>query len=283
MKNKKWILQVCIIVGAVAIGAIGLLITAGVTSAKGYAISVGRLYLSDTALYLVDEGKAMIMSDQSDEKDLFDGLNTGDLVLVVHGGVDDSYPSRTGAHRIYRLSKGNESDLPKNLDLGVVSETSSGGSKAPSDGIKAQYVRCGRDGEKYPIAKIIRSVSELNAYCEENKEDYGLGYEYNNAISFLDACEKYNDAYFKDNILILVLLEEGSGSIRHKVQSVRMTEEGKCQIYINRIIPEMCTADMAWWHILIEQERDNIVEKDSDIVVFVDGIDPHSGVTGEQK
>lgn len=120
MKTKKRILTVCIIAGVIVLCIAGLLATAGIMSAKGYGISVGRLYLSDTGFYLVDEDKAMLMSDQSDNRKLFDGLNTGDLILVIHDGVDESYPSGTGAYRGFRLRKGNENDLPENLDIGVV-------------------------------------------------------------------------------------------------------------------------------------------------------------------
>lgn len=106
MKTKKWMLSVCITAGAIVLCTVCLLATAGIMSANGYGISVGRLYLSDTGFYLIDEGKAMIMSDQSDNKKLFDGLNTGDLVLVIHDGVDESFPSRTGAHSVFRLREG---------------------------------------------------------------------------------------------------------------------------------------------------------------------------------
>ncbi len=132
---------------------------------------------------------------------------------------------------------------------------------APPIGFDAQYIRT--DGYQadvtYPVVKIIRSVRELNAYYEANKEEY----------------YKYDEAYFENKILVMVLLEEGSGSIRHKVQSVHMSTDGQCYIYIDTIEPEGGgTDDRAEWHILIEPETGVEIEKESDITVFVDGINP---------
>lgn len=116
MKTKKWVLMAEVSVLCIA----ALLAAAGIMSAKGYGISVGRLYLSNDKSYLVDEGKTMVMSDQSGDKKLFDGLNIGDLILVIHDGANLSDPSQTGAYRVFRLSKGSENDLPRNLDIGAV-------------------------------------------------------------------------------------------------------------------------------------------------------------------
>ena len=183
--------------------------------------------------------------------------------------------------------KNNKNDPSRNPDSGVI------GVAPPNDGTEediflaaptvdfnARYIRTNgyREDVKYPVVKIIRSVGELNAYYEANKEGYSLGRNDNvysdTTIGFLDACDKYDDAYFEDHILIMVLLEEGSGSIRHEVQSVNVSADGQCCIYIDRIVPEVGTCDMAEWHILIEPEAGIEIEKESDITVFVDSVDP---------
>ena len=143
-----------------------------------------------------------------------------------------------------------------------------------------QYIRTNGYHEdiEYPVVKIIRSVDELNAYYNENKEWYDL--ERNNkvysdtTIGFLDACDKYDEAYFEDQILVMVLLEEGSGSIRHNVDNIKLGSDGKIYISIRRDVPEVGTDDMAEWHILIEPEKDINVANDSDVVVYLDGINP---------
>lgn len=90
-----------------------------------------------------------------------------------------------------------------------------------------QYIRVDGyvDGAIYPNVTVINNLDELNKYYEENKEIHDL--ERRNevytdtTIGFLDACDKYDEKYFSgDKSLILIGLEEGSGSIRHEVTEV---------------------------------------------------------------
>lgn len=181
------------------------------------------------------------------------------------------------------FSEGNENDLPKNLGMGVdETDGTEDVLAAPTIDFDARYIRTNGSHEnvEYPVVRIIRSVRELNAYYEAYKGEYDLERRDNvysdMTIGFLDACDKYDTAYFEDQILVMVLLSEGSGSIRHKVPSVRMGPDGQCYIYIDRIIPEEGTCDIAQWHILIEPEAGIEIEQESDVTVFVDGINPHT-------
>ena len=68
-----------------------------------------------------------------------------------------------------------------------------------------------------------------------------------NAESFA----KYTDAFFASSYLVIISIAESSGSIRHEVESV--DKDGN--ITIKRIVPEIGTADMAHWYIIIELAR----------------------------
>lgn len=132
---------------------------------------------------------------------------------------------------------------------------------------EAQYIRTDGYHEelRYPSVKLIRSVEELNAYYEANKTLYDLERRDDPAadstIVFLDACDQYDDAFFEDHRLILVLLEEGSGSTRHKVTAVRQNQDGELTVDIETIVPEVGTCDMALWHIFVETTADIESEK----------------------
>ena len=145
---------------------------------------------------------------------------------------------------------------------------------------QTQYIRTDgyHDGVEYPIVKIIRSVDELNAYYNENKEKYSLERREDPAsdstIGFLDACDKYNAEYFEKQILVMVLLEEGSGSTRHNVDNVKLGSDGMLYVNIRSIVPEVGTCDMAEWHILIEPETNVDIASESDVVVYMDGVNP---------
>lgn len=160
-------------------------------------------------------------------------------------------------------------------------ETVFGGAEAPGGGsepfrgtgetvFKAQYIRTDgyQDGRDYPAAAVISSRAELDAYYEANKDLYDLSHREtiaaDSTAGFIDAMAKYDEDWFASHQLVIVLLEEGSGSIRHEVANVASGE--KPEITIRRIIPELGTCDMAEWHILIELAADTF-EPDEHIAV----------------
>jgi len=99
---------------------------------------------------------------------------------------------------------------------------------APLD---VQYIRTTWSSRiNYPIIRVISSRHELEQY---------------NNISY--AFEKYSANYFEDNFLVIVLLQENSGSVRHEVIEV----DASGNIVIKRLLPEIGTTDMAAWYIII--------------------------------
>lgn len=137
---------------------------------------------------------------------------------------------------------------------------------------ETQYISThGGYDKEYPIVKIIRSEKELEEYYYENCETYRFDRGRDDIIAFYVADNKYDEKYFENQILILVLVEEGSGSIRHAVtelKTVTLNGESKTQITINRLIPTACTADMEMWHIFIEPEAGVEIESEEDIEII---------------
>ena len=127
----------------------------------------------------------------------------------------------------------------------------------------AQYVRT--DGyhkdKQYPIITVIRNRAELSAYYENNKDLYDLERRSKPAsdstFGFLNAIDKYNDDYFNNNVLILILVQESSGSNRHQVNDI-IKNDTELDIQINRLVPEIGTADMAQWHILVKLKASDL-------------------------
>ena len=124
---------------------------------------------------------------------------------------------------------------------------------------EAQIIRTDgyHDGATYPRTLLIDSAEELNRYLEENRELYDFGHKdkvyADTTTGFVDAIKGYDGAWFRDHQLILVLLEEGSGSVRHAVTAVKGGE--KPEVTVTRLVPEVGTDDMAEWHILIGIDR----------------------------
>ena len=67
-----------------------------------------------------------------------------------------------------------------------------------------------------------------------------------------EAFRAYDDAWFATHTLLLAVLEEGSGSVRHTVTRVEKTAPHAGTVEIKRDVPQVGTCDMAYWHILIE-------------------------------
>ena len=133
-------------------------------------------------------------------------------------------------------------------------------SKQEALSCSAQYIRTPGDlGDRTsPQVTVIRSRFALEAYYEAHQEQYFLeGRESvasDTTVGFWDACRRYDDAFFQDHELILAVLEEPSGSIRHRVTA--LTREGADRMLtVTRLIPECGTDDMAQWHLIVETER----------------------------
>ncbi len=143
------------------------------------------------------------------------------------------------------------------------------------DGV--QYIRTngGSEGVTFPGVAVIRSVAELNGYYQKNREAFDLerreSVYSDSTIGFLDACDAYDEAYFQSKYLILVLLEEGSGSTRHEVTAVTAQPDGTLAVSIRTIVPEVGTCDMAQWHILLELDRGALVESADQVKLYLDG------------
>lgn len=279
--KKKLLITAGIVLTFVLVLALVVLAALGYMTGKGYGITVGRFLTTNGGSMLIDGSGPIVMSDRSEGKDLFEGLKTGDKILVIHDGICESYPAQTGAYRCIRLEEGSISDFDSGVlndlaSLGWISyaDAALGGGK--SCGFNAQYIRTNgyHEGVEYPVVTVIRSTEELNAYYEANKELYSMGRRENPAsdstIGFLDACDKYDDAYFENQILVLILLEEGSGSIRHEVTDVSAAD-GHLVISIDSIVPEQGTCDMAEWHIFVEPEAGVDVACAEAVMVCKDG------------
>ena len=123
----------------------------------------------------------------------------------------------------------------------------------------AQYIRTNNHGGggSYPQKKLITSRSELDSYIESIKDSYYIDGEFLGHDSLIDAIEKYDASWFSNHKLLVVVLEEGSGSNRHRVAQV-----GGICVTIERLLPQIGTCDMAQWHILIEVDKDVYVNSD---------------------
>ena len=112
--------------------------------------------------------------------------------------------------------------------------------------IDSQYIRTNYYSEEtqFPSTAIINSREELEEYCNSFDKTYS-------GSAFINTFDEYDSEYFNDNYLVFIRLQEGSGSISHKLAKV-VYDEDKLDILINRHEPFMQTCDMAEWHFVLE-------------------------------
>lgn len=132
---------------------------------------------------------------------------------------------------------------------------------------KARVIRTNgyHEGESYPKVLWITSAEELKAYYEQNKNKYAFGVwgdTEDPMDGFAAAVSGYDETFFEENDLILVVLEESSGSVRHEVTALRLYASILDRVpyfiepEITKIVPEVGTCDMAQWHIIIEVSKE---------------------------
>lgn len=79
---------------------------------SGYGCSVGRYLEASDRSGMVILGNAPVQMSNQTEWDLLAGLATGDKILVIHDGMDQSYPGRTGVYAVWKLGDGDRDDIP---------------------------------------------------------------------------------------------------------------------------------------------------------------------------
>lgn len=96
----------------IPVGIVGILLAAciGFVALCG---TVGTCIAAKNGSYLIAMGNSPVrMTDQMPGDAPFEGLRTGDRILILHDGVNESYPGSTGVYFLVKLPGGSEEDIP---------------------------------------------------------------------------------------------------------------------------------------------------------------------------
>ena len=100
MKKKKWLIPVVIAVAIVVLAIAGM----GIMVAKGYGISIGRyLEAKNGSAMFVCDNSPIVMSNRTDGE-LSKKLDIGDKILVIHDGINETYPAGTGVYAVIKIA-----------------------------------------------------------------------------------------------------------------------------------------------------------------------------------
>ena len=271
MKNKAWLILLLSFIGVI----IALAVAIGFLAIKGMGISYG-LYLeakNDSSMMIVDNSP-IIMSGRSD-RNIFDGLESGDRILVIHSAIAESYPGQTGAYAVIKLKNGDKSDIPTGvigslmrmgwLDVGYEAAYTSPDEAFP---ILVAYAGWTDNGEIYTRALNTQKMSQssqkhlpiyrldtladVEAFRSTFENDLAFEYGFDEMKSFNDAIEVFEDeAYLKAYSLMVVYVSANSGTYRYGVESIFCDGENFTVSVEELKHPTEVTTDLAGWYIII--------------------------------
>jgi hypothetical protein len=161
-------------------------------------------------------------------------------VNADENGAPTAYTDETDGFYTERNIAG-ESEPDPNEDAAVSTDSDASGESASS--VSAQYFRVTWTEKAAPAAQLISSTDELAELLEQYQND-----------DLFDATNQYDERFFEGGSLIAVSLTTSSGSVSYVVEDVRAGDNG-WEIVIQRNVPEVSTADMAAWLILIETDE----------------------------
>lgn len=120
--KRKVLLTVLAVLLAVTVACIGVM------AANSMSFRLGRCIKAENgSCLLLMDNSPVVLSNHTPLDRPFDRYKTGDVLLVLHDGIQETYPGSTGAYFTLRLLKGNSEDVSQAVrnaltDLGWVIE-----------------------------------------------------------------------------------------------------------------------------------------------------------------
>lgn len=116
------------------------------------------------------------------------------------------------------------------------------------------------DENKQNKAILLKTCQELKNYYKENKDKYGFDFdkpcEQTYSIkNFRDKITNYNDNWFKEHDLVIIVSTEGSGSYFYRLKNQRFILKKVEIILLRDAHGYAVNCAMAGWHTFVEIEK----------------------------
>ncbi len=105
-----------------------------------------------------------------------------------------------------------------------------------------------------PVVRID-GRNKLTSLLSGMEEHFNINISYGDK-EFGDFFDKYTNDFFKEKSLFVMYVWEGSGSVRHEVSGVYKDKNDILTVAVNRLVPELGTADMAGWAIVVSVDKE---------------------------
>ena len=109
MKKKRLLIAILCIVAVLIAGVLFIAI-------NSLGFHTGTCIVADNDSYLiVMDNSPIAMHPLFGYKRMFLDLDTGDKIFIIHDGIKETYPGKTGLYFILKLSDGGISDVPEEI------------------------------------------------------------------------------------------------------------------------------------------------------------------------
>lgn len=182
--------------------------------------------------------------------------------ITILPEINESYPVQVTAVAIELIS---EAEVPADLDSEKPAfEASYYRADAMAEGGFEFLLPRMLNAETLAISAVrhipvmlMESAEDLASFIEEGKAYFQFDQAYGDADAFLGIADKYDEAFFAENALLILYTSESSGAIRHTVEEV-LLKDNALSIVVSATEPEFGTMDMADWFIVVAVEKDAV-------------------------
>lgn len=162
---KKKILIPMIILAVILILAGGVF---GYLVSHSMSFSTGRCMVTSNGSYMILLDNSPIqMTNCSNNEKLFSDLKSGDLIKILHDGIQETYPGGTGVYYCKKLEDGSIEDIPLEIieslsSMGWIPVDADGNTKEIYTGVVNSYAPVYQDEGNY-----ILKINTESGFTEE--------------------------------------------------------------------------------------------------------------------
>lgn len=257
-----------------------------VVSYRGLGFSEGIYLRTDKGSNMIIMGNDPIVMSNRTNRDIFKNIDSGDRILILHDGIQESYPGGTGVYALFKRAEGKPEDIPEDviLSLAEMGWVSYPPSAAPKYEHHMSYANWSEDSiifeeainkDKFYISSVmhlpvyrIDSAEGLEKFRDDFDEHLSFDYGYDEVPSFNDLSAGYDESFFEEKSLLITYISTGSGSLRFDLADVA-TAGDELAILVKQVNnPEICTEDMAGWFLTVEFNKSDIERYNSITAYF---------------
>ena len=254
-------------------------------SQHSLSLSMGVcLKTQDGRCLLIVDQSPIVLSQRGKNDTAFADFSTGDRLLVLHDGVQETYPANTGVYGIWKTGSGSVTDIPQQVinSLGEMGWQFEGVDPTYTVFTCEDLVDCsvswanyddsaplflgGLNRDKMYISSVqhlpifmFESLQELQSFQNGIGSQLSLTQGYDEIPAFTAVTAHMDESYFEKYTLFAVYVQANSCSYRYGINHVWISGDTLC-IHAQRT-DDAADGDtaMAGWLLTAALEKDALV------------------------